>query len=234
MIRAVTFDCWNTILRERSYDGARNARAECLSEAVNLPIAECAAVLDCAWSEHHRRWVAGEVFAASHMARFALTECRKYDDELHASLSRSFEDASLGFGAELVPGAAETVKALADRGIFVAMICDTGWSPGRVVRRLLADHGVVFSGWAFSDEVGQPKPSPSMFSAALAQIGVRADEAVHVGDLKRTDVAGARGAGMRAIRFRGAFDDPADLPDAPVIIDELSSLLGWLALAGAV
>jgi putative hydrolase of the HAD superfamily len=43
------------------------------------------------------------------------------------------------------------------------------------------------------------KPHPSIFSAALQLVNVRAAEAVMVGDSMRQDVEGAIRAGMRAV-----------------------------------
>jgi FMN phosphatase YigB (HAD superfamily) len=50
-------------------------------------------------------------------------------------------------------------------------------------------------------DVGHAKPRREPFDAALRALGVAAGEAVHVGDDERTDVRGALGAGMRAIRL---------------------------------
>jgi FMN phosphatase YigB (HAD superfamily) len=36
-------------------------------------------------------------------------------------------------------------------------------------------------------------------------------EAAHVGDLRRTDVAGARAVGMVAVRYSGVADDPGSV-----------------------
>ncbi|MBI2708240.1 MAG: hypothetical protein HYX34_00885, partial [Actinobacteria bacterium] len=55
----------------------------------------------------------------------------------------------------------------------------------------------------------------------------------HVGDLRRTDVAGAQALGILAVRYSGVFDDPPP-PDGPpveadhVIADhaELPAVLG--------
>ena len=52
-----------------------------------------------------------------------------------------------------------------------------------------------------------PKPHAPMFVAALEATGARPGDAVHIGDLRRTDVAGARAAGMAAVRFAGVHDD---------------------------
>jgi putative hydrolase of the HAD superfamily len=51
----------------------------------------------------------------------------------------------------------------------------------------------------FSSEVGWRKPSPRIFSAALAALGAVPDTTVFVGDRLREDVGGAHGVGMRAV-----------------------------------
>ncbi|GIT00042.1 MAG: hypothetical protein CM1200mP26_17540 [Acidimicrobiales bacterium] len=82
---------------------------------------------------------------------------------------------------------------------------------------------------AFSDEVGVYKPDPSIFQAALEGLGVDdPSSVVHVGDLKRTDVAGARAMGMGTVRFRGALDDKEPGDEADLVIDRLSDLPGSL------
>jgi FMN phosphatase YigB (HAD superfamily) len=48
-------------------------------------------------------------------------------------------------------------------------------------------------------DVGYLKPHPAIFQAALDQVGATPDEAVFVGDNPIADIAGAQGAGMRAI-----------------------------------
>src|SRR5207248_7608671 len=89
--------------------------------------------------------------------------------------------------------------------------CDTGITPGRVVRDFLADVGVLphLESCAFSNEVGVPKPSPGIFEAALVAIKSNPDEAAHVGDLLRTDVHGARAVGMKTVRITAVNDDLA-------------------------
>jgi len=59
-----------------------------------------------------------------------------------------------------------------------------------------------------SDDLGREhrKPDPLPFQTALETLGVAACQAVYVGDRPDTDVAGAHGVGMRAIRVRtGAY-----------------------------
>jgi FMN phosphatase YigB (HAD superfamily) len=58
---------------------------------------------------------------------------------------------------------------------------------------------------------------------------VTARDAFHVGDLLRTDVAGARNVGMRSVRLRAAHDDATALPEADHVAAshaELRAILG--------
>jgi putative hydrolase of the HAD superfamily len=50
-----------------------------------------------------------------------------------------------------------------------------------------------------SGRAGYAKPDPRIFRIALASLGVTPDEALHVGDSAREDVAGAAAAGLRAV-----------------------------------
>ncbi|NNL67114.1 MAG: HAD-IA family hydrolase, partial [Myxococcales bacterium] len=81
----------------------------------------------------------------------------------------------------------------------------------------------------FSDEVGVPKPHPRIFRAALEPLGVDPAQALHVGDLLHTDVAGARSFCMASVRIRALHDDPSALPEADFVVDshaELRTLFG--------
>jgi putative hydrolase of the HAD superfamily len=100
-------------------------------------------------------------------------------------------------------GALEALHALQARGLRLALICNTGRTPGKMLRLVLdrvglADYLGVLS---FSDEVGVRKPHPEIFLKTLAALGVRPQQAAHVGDDLTTDIAGARGVGMRAVHL---------------------------------
>jgi putative hydrolase of the HAD superfamily len=64
--------------------------------------------------------------------------------------------------------------------------------------------------WGISAVVGLEKPTPEFFGWALDQAGVRADQAVHIGNRLDTDVRPAKALGLRTVWvLRGeAPDDP--------------------------
>jgi FMN phosphatase YigB (HAD superfamily) len=67
-----------------------------------------------------------------------------------------------------------------------------------------------------------------MFEAALRPLGVAPEEAVHVGDLRPTDVAGGRGFGMGTVRLRAVHDDVSAHPEADAVADSHAQLLELL------
>ena len=107
-----------------------------------------------------------------------------------------------------------------------------GITPSVGLRRLLEVHGLLhfFDGWSFSDEVGRYKPAPEIFEHALAYLDSTPAETAHIGDIRWTDIAGARAIGMTTIRYRGINDDLDGDPEADHVIDHHDELLGSLGL----
>lgn len=135
---------------------------------------------------------------------------------------------------KLAPGIGEALQGLVGKGIRIGIVCDVGFTGGAVLRELLEREGLLghFDGWSFSDETGHYKPAPQAFEAALAALGARPGEAMHVGDLRRTDVAGAAALGMRTVRYRGMHDDAAAGVEADVVLDSHAELLDVVDAAG--
>src|SRR5262249_29692630 len=86
----------------------------------------------------------------------------------------------------------------------------------------------------FSDEVGHYKPSPQIFEAALSSLEATPGAAMHVGDLRRTDIAGAAALGMRTVRYRALHDDPGldGEVEADVLLDDHRDLPGIVDRGG--
>lgn len=236
---AVTFDCWNTLLREDDWHEAHRRRVDALLHAARETGARvdpevAAAAFDRAWRRHMDLWVAGTASGAREVARWAMHELGALTHGARFELLVAhFENASHSSRVVPLEGAVETVAMLARSGVPLALICDTGLTPGRVVREHLARLGMLdgLRAQLFSDEVGVPKPDARIFRAALGALDVAASGAVHVGDLLRTDVAGARGVGMRSVRLRAVHDDASALPEADAVASSHAGLLALLGVA---
>jgi putative hydrolase of the HAD superfamily len=235
--RAVTFDCWNTLIFEPEPTVARDVRIAAIRRAARLAGRElgfdaAARALQAGWEQHWRLWQESVASGAREMAGWALERAGIRDDSLADALGRELAEASLRQEIHRLEGARATLEQLAERGIRRALVCDTGFSPGRVVRRLLDRLGLLelLEVQVFSDEAGVPKPDPRVFRAALEPLGVEPGAAVHVGDLRRTDVAGGRAVGMGTVRIRHTHDDTTDHPEADAVADSHAHLRRILAV----
>lgn len=113
-----------------------------------------------------------------------------------------------------VPEAPAVLAALRQLGLRLAVVSNSNGTVADLLRTVgLADglDAVVDSA-----VVGVEKPDPRIFLHAAAALGVRPEEAVHVGDLYSVDVLGAHAAGCQAILLdpAGAWTT-ADCPKAP-------------------
>ncbi len=239
-IAAVTFDCWNTLLVDHALDAARALRVAALIEAaasrgVALDDERALAAIRGSHLRHVELWGRGIGSGSSEMAGWSLEAVGVHDVSLAPDLGHRFEEAGLAGGVAALPGAGEVLEVLRRRGVRTAIVCDTGFSSGRIVRQFLAHVGLLdlLEVQVFSNEVGVPKPHRRMFDAALEPLGVAANTAVHVGDLKRTDVQGGRAAGMATVRIHAAYDDPDNLPDADALAAAHADLIDALTDAQA-
>ncbi len=235
---AVTFDCWNTLIYESNWELAHALRVTRLREAAehagrSFSQEEATIAFDSAWQRHMELWRTEEASSAREVARWSLAALQiEGDEQTLDSLVSHFEEASHTGEVLALEGARETLEALRAAKIPCALVCDTGLTPGRVVRKHLDRLGLLecLAVQAFSDEVGVPKPDPQMFRAALEPLGVSPERALHVGDLRRTDVAGARSLAMRSARICANYDDTSPLPDADFVVASHADLRDLLDL----
>lgn len=232
-IQAVTYDCWGTLLQDHDWEGAQTVRRSALRRFVDLSEDEAQLLLDEAWGHHDEAWKQVETFGPGRMAAYCLEARGIFDDDKINSLTKEFEEASYEGGVDAVAGSIETIKKLKSHGIKIGLVSDTGFSTGRVVRDFLDKVGLLehIEVLCFSDEVGVPKPGHEIFDKALAELGVRPPDSIHVGDLKRTDIAGAHEVGMHAVRFRGVHNDESDFKEAECVIDRHEQILECLDLS---
>lgn len=129
----------------------------------------------------------------------------------------------------LFPEIIEVLTQLQARGILLGIVTNSAHTA--VMRdQELREHG-LFDFFPLcrvtAADAGYLKPHAEIFDYALKKLNVTAEETIFVGDNPIADVAGAQGAGMRAILRQRPSDPPHDnvliVPDA--IIHSLHELL---------
>ncbi len=230
MIKAVTFDLWNTLLENKDFTKLRiNSLKRALEdEGTHLPCNELLRAYEKASEYYRREWE----FNHSHLSverRFEHIFSGLgilFTADLKRSVIDSFMNAFVVDPPVLKEGVRETLEAL--HGEYtMGIISDTGVTPGSIIRDHLEGHELLhyFTSTVFSNEVGYCKPDPRVFEKALNELKVRSEKAVHVGDLLRTDVAGAKGVGMKAVWVSEAGDNPHGEYSPDFVIKRLPELL---------
>lgn len=229
---AISFDFWNTLVVEPGgvlSSLRREAVVRALLEhEVEVEEDVLDAHLDAARALQAQAWERGEGFEPARSAEHLAGAIEGLGGDGRERLVEAYLGAGAAAELSLTPNAAETVAALAGEGVRLGIVCDVGVTGSQHLRAFLERAGILhhFTGWAFSDEVGHFKPSSLIFRHMLDQFELRQDDAVwHVGDLRRTDVGGARDAGLVPIRYRGMADDQSDAPEADLVIDDLTELV---------
>lgn len=201
-IRVVSFDLGHTLLFPR-YEWYQSIVADAGAEVEEIDLQKREAALrswfdgmildegrkgmdDSLWEQYFRRFFSG---------------LGVEDDAIDTLLRRLYREHLDGVGLWTVPahGAEETLKALVDTGMKVACVSN---NDGRL------ESMVEYQGWTGyfdvmvdSHAIRIAKPDPGIFRYALDQLGLEADEMVHVGDYYSVDVIGARNAGVEGILY---------------------------------
>jgi len=241
MLKAVTFDLWGTLMLEAS-QGVRRTRVERLRridavlreagifieldaidrayDLVGERLTELWSTLRDTGARTQVVWLL-EILQVSEQSRPGWLMNRLVD----AYTLPILRDLPLPF-----EGATDVLSTLDSRGFRMAVICNTGRTPGKVLRMILERLGIgkYLSIQTYSDEIGLRKPHPEIFRRTLAELGIEPHGALHVGDTLESDVAGAQGIGMRAIHLchpRGADPKPAE-GETIFSLPELLKLMG--------
>ncbi len=103
--------------------------------------------------------------------------------------------------ADCIPGAVETMRRLYDEGYTILMVAD-----GLVQSfyNTMTQNGLddIFSAKIISEQIGEQKPSPKMFQAAMDAAGLKDEDKrriIMVGNNIRRDVLGANRFGLRSV-----------------------------------
>jgi putative hydrolase of the HAD superfamily len=232
-VRALTFDFWNTMVVARANGSRRQAQRQAHLEGVvrayqpACTSEEVATALNVAVQQFQHVWKEKRcTLSTSDLVHnvWSLLDVQ-IDETRHAETVNVFEEGLLYGPPAFVEGLPDALAWAAQR-YRLGLISDTMFSPGRVIRRLLQEHDLLryFDAFVFSDEVGYAKPDVRAFEQAAAALDARPGQLAHIGDLRRTDVAGARKAGAQAVLFTGVHTDAEPGPEPDAVLDHWDRL----------
>jgi FMN phosphatase YigB (HAD superfamily) len=237
-IEAVTFDYWNTLVFEE-HGQLRGLRLLAWSTifrdaGIDVGAERLERAFDESWTEYEHAWLDNRQYvheeAVSDIVRALGIQPPR---PVAAALAESFRGAADHADLHFADGIEDCLRTLRRGGVRIGIVCDVGMTPSSSLIGLLRSRGLLplFDHWSFSDEVGAYKPDPAIFRHALSGLGDPApDRVAHIGDRTRTDVAGARGMGMIAVRYTGVYDDDDEGPEAHHVLEHHADLPRTLGL----
>lgn len=210
-IKVVTIDFWNTLFDSAGGPERNAARMAALQEALDQSELQCEPALledsyKAIWEYFDHHWLNHQRTPTSE--EMVREICRRAEVELQADVMERvagiFARGVLDHPPGLLPGVREGLEFLT-RHARLALISDTAFSPGSVLRELMESLDIAryFDTYVFSDETGVAKPHPDAFRLALEPFDSPPSDAFHIGDIERTDIRGAKAAGMKAVLYNG-------------------------------
>lgn len=208
-IDTVTFDLWNTLIAHDEFydDNIRRFRIDGIADALvqkGLPITKADVERAYLLSDGRlaERWSTDrDMDVEEQLSLFLCCMGVEPSEELIKAIDSPYTDAVLKVKPFLVEGAREAILDMKERGCQVALISNTGRTPGKSMRKVMEGFDLLdlFDEVTFSNEVGYLKPHPKIFEDTLSLLSARPERAVHIGDHAVLDVLGAKKAGMRSV-----------------------------------
>ncbi len=222
MIKAMTFDLWDTIVVDDSDEIERKKKG------LHTKAEERLYLLTQEIQKHHPTISNDRITSAFKTAndKFNVSWKQKHvTPSVSERLGYAFEDLKIkptpGFDklvhaveymeVEIMPVLTEGIaEALAELAKFckLAIISDAIHTPGKGLRDILKKYHLFnhFQVFVFSDEAKAAKPDPKVFQIAQRGLGVDFSEIAHIGDRESNDVDGPNKMGMKSILYTGAVD----------------------------
>ncbi|MBW1813818.1 MAG: HAD family hydrolase [Deltaproteobacteria bacterium] len=248
MIKAITFDLWDTVIIDDSDEPKRKTMGipskpverrdhvyNALKKKKPIPRMKVDTAYNAVDTAFRHVWYNNHVtWSVKERLQILLDGLdRKLSSKDLLKLVHHHEEMELEIKPDLAPGISD-VLGLLHRKYRLGVISDTIFSPGHTLRSLLEHYKIkkYFDTFTFSDEIGRAKPDPAVFKAAANSLSVKIHEIVHIGDREEKDIDGPHAVGAKAIlttvvKDRGSSNTKADAvctdyTDLPNIIDQLN------------
>jgi len=159
--------------------------------------------------------------------------CFDLGDTLVAEETVVHDTSGRATTAQVIEGAFEILQKLTKAGYKIALIAND--EDATSARNIVTSTGLkeYFDAIVVSGELGIEKPDRRIFKAALNVLGVKAENAVMVGNRVDTDIVGANRLGMVSVWFKWNDHYPASIdacekkPDFTIgSLCELPNVLG--------
>ena len=212
MLKAITFDFWQTLYADSDENWQKRQAIRtkkchvyldsrgyaCGLDDVGFGLEEAYNLVNTLWHQHKG------ISVKRCMMRFAEVLQLQLEETDLDHLIDCLGDAFLETPPIMIANVKPVVSRLSEN-YPLGIISDSALTPGSFVRQLMDQDGILqfFTAFTFSDETEYTKPQVPQFHSTLAQLDAKPAEAVHIGDIFRTDIVGAKNAGMKAIRFTG-------------------------------
>jgi len=224
MIKAVFFDFFNTLAyfdpsREDTYSGI----------AADLGVKVTPSVIAAALPEADAYW-RSENFKQPVRLREQddkMAVYREYGTRILAGTGATPDQAlqmlatafSKGWIFKSFPDAVPALKLVKERKLVTGLISNVGQEIDSYCRELGFEPFLDYKVTSF--EVGYDKPRPEIFHLALDRAGIKANEAIFIGDVYEQDIVGAKGVGMKPILINRNSVTSYDC----IVISDLSRVL---------
>ena len=203
-MKAVLLDALGTLVRLEP--PAPRLRKALAARGIRVTVDQAEAGMRAEIAFYRERLGEGRDRAA--LARLRRECARELRRAMHAEAALDDVQAALLEALHFTPYD-DALPALHDlRALGVRRVVVSNWDVS--LHGVLARTGLrpALSGAVASAELGVAKPAPGIFRHALAMAGVRAADALHVGDSPVEDVEGALAAGVRPVFLAREGDPP--------------------------
>ena len=231
MIKAITFDLWNTLFENISYSELRLNLLNTYLKNKNPNFGS---------SDLIESYTSFFSFTNPRLKKLEFTHVytreriTKLLNELNIGLSsieldgliNDLESTMLENPPLLKKGVKDTLAVL-NQDYKLALISDTGITPGRIIRIVLEQYEILkfFETTIFSDETGYYKPHSIAFKTALDHLKCTPNHSIHIGDLLETDIKGAKEYNMYTIWIKNKLQNVSINIQPDFEVNEISEVI---------
>ncbi len=231
MPKAISFDFWNTLYADGAENERKVRRKKYFARLIEKHREFQPVEIDRAFD------AGSELFLSQWINKFRTPPADErigyMAEQLDVRLTTAEINAAVDYFGKMIfeipPQNIEHLKELVIRlaaNYPLGIISDTGFISGRYIRDFLESEMILscFSSFVFSDENKHSKPHVSVFEKTAGTLKVSLSELMHIGDLERTDIAGAINAGCVSVKYTGVNQDSAPQSGAHHVIKDYREL----------